>query len=417
MISEATPVCVSGHGYPCTPGVHTQEQARSGARALVSHFRRAADASRSHFARSVAPQVDAWKPVVQAVHDKGAFIFCQARPSCALLHTRTHTLTLSAFALSSFSISQLWHVGRASHESFQAEGGKPVAPSAIAITGDAWTVYSATGEGPFPYPEPRALEEAEIAEIVAAFATAAKNAIAAGFDGVEIHSANGYLLQQFLADSTNTRTDGYGGSVEARARFTLEVVDAVVAAVGADKVGIRLAPFNFFLSCTDSDPAATYGHLMPKLSERKLAYVHLIEARQFEATPTDAPEQTGPFRAMFSGPAILAGGFERESGAAALAASKGDAIAYGRHYLANPDLPKRFALKAELNAYDRDTFYNPMFPIKGCVTHHASRARIVRIVRIAFFLLTLFLVFAVTRITRSWGRLRRRRLWRLTRTQ
>jgi N-ethylmaleimide reductase len=256
-------------------------------------------------------------------------------------------------------------VGRASHESFQPNGGAPVAPSAIAITDAAWTVYTATGEGPFPYPEPRALEEAEIAEIVTAFATAAKNALAAGFDGVEIHGANGYLLQQFLADSTNTRTDGYGGSVEARARFMLEVVDAVIAAVGADKVGIRLAPFNFFLSCTDSDPAATYNFLMPKLSERKLAYVHLIQARQFEATPDSDPNQLGPFRKLFSGPAILAGGFDRATGAAALEAKQGDAIAYGRHYLSNPDLPKRYALSAELNAYDRDTFYNPMFPIKG----------------------------------------------------
>ena len=237
--------------------------------------------------------------MTEAVHAKGAKIFCQ-----------------------------LWHVGRASHPDYQPGGAAPVAPSAVGITGEAWTVYTPKG-GPFPYPVPRALEEAEIKAIVADFAQGAKNALEAGFDGVEIHSGNGYLPNQFLCDSTNKREDGYGGSVANRCRFTLEVVDAVVAAVGAAKVGIRLAPFNFFLDCTDSDPKALYGHLIPELSKRTLGYVHLIAARQFEATPADDPNQLGPYRKLFAGTAILAGGFDRASGAAAIADGTGDAVAYG----------------------------------------------------------------------------------------
>ncbi len=219
------------------------------------------------------------------------------------------------------------------------------------------------------------------------------------------------MINQFLAESTNTRTDGYGGSVANRCRFCLEVTKAVVAAVGAERVGIRVSPFNFFLydaergvgaaaaharargacgstprpcccasvdaahararhrSATDSKPAELYGHLIPALSALKLSYIHLIAARQFEATPSDDPQQLAPFRKLFKGPAILAGGFERDTGAAAIAAGEGEAIAYGRHYLANPDLPKRYALGAELNAYDRDTFYNPMFPVKGYIDY------------------------------------------------
>jgi 2,4-dienoyl-CoA reductase-like NADH-dependent reductase (Old Yellow Enzyme family) len=294
---------------------------------------------------------------------------------------------------------RLWHVGRASHPDFQPNDAAPVAPSALPITGEAWTVYTPKG-GPFPYPTPRALEEAEIKAIVADFAQGAKNALEAGFDGVEIHSANGYLLNQFLCDSTNKREDSYGGSIENRCRLTLEVVDAVVKAVGAGKMGIRLAPFNMFLDCTDSDPKALYGHLIPQLSKRKLGYVHLIAARQFEATPADDPNQLGPFRKMFAGTAIIAGGYDRATGAAAIADGTGDAVAYGcaphavacaarcfiavfhclahrltcvflvvasdrRFYLANPDLPKRYAQNAELNAYDRDSFYNPMMPVQG----------------------------------------------------
>ena len=239
--------------------------------------------------------------------------------------------------------------------------------SAIAVTDPAWnSVFTPAGEKTV-MPVPRALEAAEIPGIVEAFAQGARNAMAAGFDGVEVHAANGYLIQQFLNDSSNTRADAYGGSVENRARLCLEVMDAVVAAVGdSRKVGIRVGPYNFFLSCTDSNPAATYGYLVPELSKRKLGYLHLITPRQFEGA-TESDPSLAPFRAAFDGTVILAGGFERASGAKALAAGEGDAIAYGRWYLANPDLPKRFALNAELNAYDRDAFYNPMMPIKGCV--------------------------------------------------
>jgi N-ethylmaleimide reductase len=307
MLSEASPVSVSGHGYPCTPGVHT------------------------------AAQVEGWKPVTAAIHAKGAFIFCQ-----------------------------LWHVGRASHNEYQENGDAPIAPSAIAITDPAWTVYGPAGSGPHPYPTPRALEEVELAGIVADYATGARNALAAGFDGVEIHSANGYLLQQFLNDGSNTRADSYGGSVENRCRFPLAVVRSVIEAVGdASKVGIRVAPYNSFLACSDSNPVATYSYYVTELAKLGLGYIHFIMPRQFEPSTAEETARVSTLRRLFPGPAILAGGFDAASGAAALAAGEGDAICYGRFYLANPDLPKRFALGAELTPYDRDTFYNPQAGDKG----------------------------------------------------
>lgn len=309
MLTEAAPVDVTGHGYPCTPGLHTDAQ------------------------------LSAWKPVVDAVHAKGAVFF-----------------------------TQLWHVGRASHSEYQPDGAAPVAPSAIAITDPAWTVYGPTGSGPHPYPVPRALETSEIAGIVAAYANAAKRAVnEAGFDGVEVHSANGYLLNEFLCDGTNTRSDSYGGSIENRCRLTLEVMRAVIQALGGDakKVGIRLAPFNMFLQCSDSDPMALYTHLLKELDALGLAYVHLIMPRQFEPSSEEETKNLYALRAHYSGTVLLAGGFDAASGAAALAAGHGHAIVYGRHYLANPDLPKRFALGAELNAYDRNTFYDPTAGDRG----------------------------------------------------
>ena len=281
MLTEAAPVCVSGHGYPCTPGLHTDAQ------------------------------IEAWKPIVEAVHAKGAVFF-----------------------------TQIWHVGRASHNEYQADGAAPVGPSAIAITDPAWTVYGPSGSGPHPYPVPRALEVGEIKEIVAAYATATKRAVQeAGFDGIEIHSANGYLLNQFLCDGSNTRTDEYGGSVENRCRLTLEVTKACIAAL--------------------------YTHLIKELDALGLAYLHFIMPRQFEPSSDDETKQLFALRALCSGTVLLAGGFDAKLGAETLAAGQGHAIVYGRHYLANPDLPKRFALGAELNPYDRDTFYNPMAGDKG----------------------------------------------------
>lgn len=323
MLTEATPVSETGHGYPCTPGLHT------------------------------AAQAEAWRAVTSAVHAKGAVIYCQ-----------------------------LWHVGRASHGEYQPGGAAPVAPSAIAITDPAWTVYGPSGRcappraraastrsrahsGPHPYPVPRALETGELAAIVADYVSAAKAALAAGFDGVEVHAGNGYLIQQFLSDGTNSRADAYGGSIENRCRFCLDVTAAVVAAVGPARVGIRLAPFNFFLACTDSEPEALYSYLIPQLSAIKLAYVHLIMPRQFEAGTEEDGAKLGKLRKLFDGPALLAGGFDAASGAAALAAGACEAVVYGRHFLSNPDLPKRFLAGAPLNAYDRDTFYSPQHPIKG----------------------------------------------------
>ncbi len=174
-----------------------------------------------------------------------------------------------------------------------------------------------------------------------------------------------YLLNQFLCDGTNKRDDAYGGSIENRCRLTLEVTKAIVDVIGASRFGIRLAPFNMFLSCNDSDPVALYSHLLPALSALKIAYVHLIMPRQFEPSTEEDTAKMEALRKLFKGTVILAGGFDAASGAAALKAGLGDAICYGRHYLANPDLPKRFALKAELNPYDRDTFYNPQAGDKG----------------------------------------------------
>jgi len=306
MLSEGTCVSAAGQGYPCVPGLYSPEQ------------------------------VAGWAPVVAAVHAKGAVFW-----------------------------AQLWHVGRASHGEYQEGGAAPVAPSALAITDPAWTVYGPSGSGPHAYPTPRALEASELPAIVAQYVAAARAALEAGFDGVEVHSGNGYLLNQFLADGTNQRADAYGGSVENRCRLVLEVVSAVAAAVGAQRTGIRLAPYNMFLSCHDSDPQALYGHLLPALSALGLAYVHLIMPRQFEAATAEDEASLASLRRLFHGPVILAGGFDGASGAAAVASGLATAVAYGRHYLANPDLPKRMLLGAPLNAYDRETFYSPQHPIKG----------------------------------------------------
>jgi 2,4-dienoyl-CoA reductase-like NADH-dependent reductase (Old Yellow Enzyme family) len=308
MLTEAAPVHPTGHGYPCTPGLHTDDQLK------------------------------AWKPIVEAVHAKGAVFF-----------------------------TQLWHVGRASHQEYQPGKKAPVAPSALAITDPAWTVYGPTGSGPHPYPVPRVLDAKEIGEIVAAFGASAKRAVTeAGFDGVEVHSANGYLLNQFLCDGTNQRKDNYGGSIENRCRLTLDVMKAVIAAVGdSKKVGIRLAPFNMFLQCTDSNPEALYSHLIKELNALNLGYVHFIMPRQFEPSSDKETAKLYALAAQYTGTKLLAGGFDAKTGAAALAAGHGHAIVYGRHYLSNPDLPKRFAVGAKLNDYDRATFYDPTAGDKG----------------------------------------------------
>lgn len=295
IVTEATQISPQGVGYPATPGIHSTEQ------------------------------VEGWKQITEAVHQKGGHIFLQ-----------------------------LWHVGRISHPSLQPNGELPVAPSAIAPEGMASTY---TGEQ--PYVTPRALETDEIPGIIEQYRQAAENALAAGFDGVEIHGANGYLLDQFLQDGSNQRTDQYGGSIENRARLLLEVTEAVVGVWGADRVGIRLSPNGTFNSMHDSNSAALFDYVVGALDRFGLAYLHLVEPRWASATPEAdiAALKTSHFREIYHGTIITAGGYDRELGSAVVASGKADLVAYGRLFISNPDLPERFAQDAPLNPYDRSTFY------------------------------------------------------------
>ncbi|BBK34126.1 hypothetical protein EDC65_3961 [Stella humosa] len=240
---------------------------------------------------------------------------------------------------------QLWHVGRISDPSYHA-GAAPVAPSAIAPKGHVSLLRPER-----PYSVPRALAAEELPGIVADFRKGAQNALAAGFDGVEIHGANGYLLDQFLQDGSNRRTDGYGGSIENRARLMLEVTDAVTAVWGAGRVGMHLAPRGDSHDMGDSDLAATFGHVARELGRRKLAF---LCARESVKDPRLGPA----LKAAFGGAYIVNEGFTQESGEAALAAGEADAVAYGKLFIANPDLPHRFALRAPLNAWNAATFYS-----------------------------------------------------------
>lgn len=293
IISEATQISPQGVGYPATPGIHSPEQ------------------------------IEGWKLITKAVHDRGGRIFLQ-----------------------------LWHVGRISHPSLQPNGELPVAPSAIAPEGMA-----ATYEGEKPFVTPRALATEEIAGIVEDYRQAAQNALEAGFDGVEIHGANGYLIDQFLRNGSNQRTDQYGGSIENRARFALEVVEAVTSVWGADRVGIRLSPSGTFNSMSDSDPQALFSYVVSRLDRYNLAYIHIVEPRIDNGAPEGQNLTAGFFRSVYKGTIIAAGGHDQESGEALVANGEADLIAYGRWYISNPDLVERFAANAELNPYDRSTFY------------------------------------------------------------
>jgi N-ethylmaleimide reductase len=270
-------------------------------------------------------QVAGWRPVVDAVHAKGA-----------------------RFVL------QLWHVGRASHTELQPGGGQPIAPSAIESGAGALL------QGGYSHASPaRAILAAEIPGIVAEYRRAGERAKQAGFDGVEVHAANGYLLDQFLQDGSNRRTDDYGGSVENRARLLLEVVDALCGVWGADRVGLRIGPSNSFNDMHDSDPEALFGFVARALRERHIAYVHVIEPRvKGNAEVGDqTPLAAGMIRRIFGGPVIAAGGFDGPGAEAIVAAGDADLVAFGRHFIANSDLPERLRHHQALNAYDRATFY------------------------------------------------------------
>ena len=285
LITEGVPVTPQGVGYQGVPGVWSQAQ------------------------------VEGWKQVTKAVHDKGGRIFIQ-----------------------------LWHVGRVSDPSFH-DGAAPVGPSAIAAKGHVSLLRPER-----PYPTPRALTTEEVAGVVEAFRQGAENAKAAGFDGAEIHGANGYLLDQFLQDGSNQRTDQYGGPIENRARLLLEVADAVASVFGPGRVGVHLAPRADSHSMGDSDLAATFGYAAKELGKRRIAF---LCAREYEG-----PDSLGvDLKAAFGGVYIANEKFTRETAQAALGAGKYDAVAFGKAFIANPDLVERLRLDAPLNAPDPTTFY------------------------------------------------------------
>lgn len=269
-----------------------------------------------------AAQVAGWKKVTDAVHAKGGRIFLQ-----------------------------IWHGGRACHPLLN-HGAQPVAPSAIPITGDE--VH--TPQGRKPYVEPRALRDDELPGIVAGFKKAAENAKAAGFDGVEIHGANGYLLDEFLRDGANKRTGPYGGSIENRARLLLEVTAAVCAVWGGDRVGLRLSPLNSYNSMIDSDPVALTSKVAAMINAFNLAYLHVMRGDFFSRQKGDV---LTPARANYKGVLIANMGYSASEAGLAIAEGKVDAVAFGTPFLANPDLPARFKTDASLNAPDAATFYTP----------------------------------------------------------
>jgi N-ethylmaleimide reductase len=301
IIAEASPVTATGFGNPGVPGIWSEQQ------------------------------VEGWRKVVDAVHARGGIIFLQ-----------------------------LWHVGRVSHSSFQPGGALPVAPSAIAIS----TEFKAmTADGKVAaYETPRALETEEIGGIVATFRQAAENAMEAGFDGVEIHGANGYLLEQFLQSRSNQRTDRYGGSIENRARLLLEVTQAAIAVFGASRVGVRLSPYGVANDSGEPDPMPLYSHVVNALGPLGLAYLHFIEPRSSGAGRAEVNWQNVPsamllFRPLWKGVLIAAGGFSGEAAEAAIAQGHADAVAFGRIFISNPDLPRRLQHGYPLTPYNRATFY------------------------------------------------------------
>lgn len=294
ILTEATPVCPEGHGYPRTPGIHTPEQAAG------------------------------WKQVTAAVHGAGGRIALQ-----------------------------LWHVGRISHPDLQPGGALPVAPSAIRPAGQVYT-----GQAMKDFVTPRALELAEIPGLVAAYARAARNAMEAGFDGVEVHAGNGYLLDQFLRSSTNRRTDAYGGSKENRARLLLEVLEAVCAEIGNDRVGVRLSPVTPFNDISDDDPQATFDYVVEQLNPLRLAFLDVLQGTGGAPRETWIPFDYDRLRALYAGNLIRNNGYDFATAQAAVTSGAAEAIAFGRLLLANPDLIERFRRGAPLNAPDYETFYS-----------------------------------------------------------
>jgi len=294
IISEATGISQQGLGWPFAPGIWNDEQ------------------------------VEAWKPVTAAVHEAGGRIVCQ-----------------------------LWHMGRLVHPDFLG-GDLPVSSSAVQAPH-----YAHTYEGKKDYAVPRPLAVGEIPAILADYAQAARNAIAAGFDGVQIHAANGYLIDQFLRDTPNQRTDDYGGSVENRVRLLREVAGAVVDAIGADRTGVRLSPNGDTQGCDDSDPVATFTAAAAALDTLGIAFLELREQRP-DGTfgSSDVPPVSPHIRKVFHGPLALNGDYGPQDSAQVLAEGRADAIAFGRWFISNPDLPARLKSGVALAPYDMQTFYS-----------------------------------------------------------
>ncbi|KAG6616266.1 12-oxophytodienoate reductase 1 [Phytophthora cinnamomi] len=252
----------------------------------------------------------------------------------------------------------------------------PVSSSATSV--DDLTSHAVTREGRKNYVTPRAVEIEEIPSIVADYKRASENAIAAGFDGVEIHAANGYFLEQFLCDSVNKRTDAYGGSIENRARIILEVVEAILSSLPSSQVGIRLSPFGDTFGCKDSTPRETYGYVVNKLNDYDLAYVHVIERRGMHAANVRVPEVgvARHFRDAFKGVLVTAAGYDREDAIKTVEGGAADLVAFGRDFIANPDLVERLRVGAELNAQNLKTFYpQPGVPMESGYTDYPFLAQ------------------------------------------
>jgi N-ethylmaleimide reductase len=311
IIAEASQVVPEGQGMPATPGIHTDAQQAG------------------------------WKLVTDGVHARGGRIFLQ-----------------------------LWHVGRISHSSHQPGAQAPVAPSAIAAQGNALTADFT----PAPFEVPRALTLDDITQLKRAYVAAAKRAMAAGFDGVEIHSANGYLLEQFMIERSNQRDDRYGGTLANRIRLPLEIAELLAADLGPNKVGIRLSPFGVANDSGETQPLALYQTITTELNKLKLAYLHLIEPRASGAGQRDVDHQNMPsgcatLRPLWDQTLITAGNFTPDSAAQTVANGDADAIAFGRFFISNPDLPRRIQRGQALTPYDRPTFYGG--DSNGYTNYHA----------------------------------------------
>ena len=294
IVTEATQIMPEGQGYPATPGIHS------------------------------AAQVEGWKKVTEAVHQADGRIFLQ-----------------------------LWHVGRISHSSYQPNRALPVAPSAIAAPGQHYT-----NDGKMaPFETPRALETAEIPKIIAQYRVAAKNAKDAGFDGVEIHGANGYLLDQFLQSGTNDRADEWGGPVENRARFLIEATRAAIDVWGADRVGVRLSPNGTFNGMSDDDPKNTFSYAIRELAKLNVVYIHLREGTESDVKHGRVPVPTSEFRPLYKGAFLLNDGYTKERAESALSSGLADLVAFGAVFTSNPDLVERLRAGASLTPPDPATLY------------------------------------------------------------